>query len=73
MKKHTKETCLKIVGYPEWWENYKLKNRMAATVVGIPQTTSSSSGDTKERKKQNHKFSMEEQQSLMEVRKERRH
>jgi len=46
MKKQNKETCFKIVGYPEWWENSKPKNRKAATVVGIPQTTSSSNGDT---------------------------
>jgi len=45
MKKQTNETCFKIVGYPEWWENSKPKNCKAATVVGIPQTTSSSAGD----------------------------
>jgi len=31
MKKHTKETCFKIVGYLEWWEDSKPKNRKAAT------------------------------------------
>ena len=46
MKKHTKETCFKIVGYPEWWEDFKQKNRKAATVVDIPQTTSNC-GDTR--------------------------
>ena len=25
MKKHTKETCFKIMGYPEWWEDFKQK------------------------------------------------
>jgi len=35
MKKHTKETCFKIVGYPEWWEDFKQKKHKAATVVGI--------------------------------------
>jgi len=47
MKKHTKETCFKIVGYPEWWEDFKQNNRKAATVVGIPQTTSNCNGDTR--------------------------
>ena len=47
MKKHTKETHFKIVGYPEWWEDFKQKNRKAATVVGIPQTTSNCNGDTR--------------------------
>jgi len=42
MKKHTKETCFKIVGYSEWWKDSKPKHRKAATVVGIPQTISSS-------------------------------
>jgi len=45
MKKHTKETCFKIVGYPEWWEDSKPKNCNAATGVDIPQTTSSNGGD----------------------------
>jgi len=47
MKKHTKNVCFKIVGYPEWWEDSKPKNHKATTVVGIPQTTSSSSYDTR--------------------------
>ena len=34
------------MGYPEWWEDFKLKDCKAATAVGIPQTTSSCSGDT---------------------------
>jgi len=46
MKKHAKEICFKIVGYPEWWEDSKPKNRKADTAVGIPQTTGSSSGDS---------------------------
>jgi len=33
MKKHTKETCFKIVGYPEWWKDSKQKNRKAATAA----------------------------------------
>jgi len=33
MKKHTKETCFKIVGYPERWEDSKPKNRKAATAA----------------------------------------
>jgi len=32
-KKHTKETCFKIVGYPEWWKDSKPKNRKAATAT----------------------------------------
>jgi len=47
MKKHTKETCFKIVGYLEWRENFKQKNRKATTVVDIPQTTSNCNGDTR--------------------------
>jgi len=47
MKKHTNETCFKIVSYPEWWEDFKQKNRKTATVVGIPQTTSNCNGDTR--------------------------
>jgi len=35
------------VGYPEWWEDFKQKNCKAATVVGIPQTTSNCNGDTR--------------------------
>ena len=34
------------MGYPEWWEDFKSKNRKATSVVGILQTTSSYSGDT---------------------------
>ena len=33
MKKHTKETCFKIVGYLEWWKDSKPKNRKVATIV----------------------------------------
>jgi len=33
MKKHTKETCFKIVGYPKWWEDSKPKNRKVATAT----------------------------------------
>jgi len=33
MKKHTKETCFKIVGYSEWWEDSKPKNRKVATTT----------------------------------------
>jgi len=33
MKKHTKETYFKIVGYSERWEDPKLKNRMVATTA----------------------------------------
>lgn len=36
MTKHTKETCFKLVGYPEWWEdNHKppKENRGRATVA----------------------------------------
>ena len=33
MKKHTKETYFKIVGYPEWWKDSKQKNRKAATAA----------------------------------------
>jgi len=47
MKKHTKKTCFKIVGYSEWWEDFKKKNRKAVTVVDIPQTTSNCNGDTR--------------------------
>jgi len=47
MKKHTKETCFKIVGYPEWWEDFKQKNRKTAIVVGISQTTSNCNGETR--------------------------
>ena len=47
MKKHTKETCFKILGYPEWWEDFKQKNLKVATVVGILQTTSNCNGDTR--------------------------
>jgi len=47
MKKHTKETCFKIVGYPEWSEDSKPKNRKAVTAVSIQQTTSSSDSDTR--------------------------
>jgi len=47
MKKHTKETCFKIVGYPEWWKDFKQKNRKVATIVRIPQTTSNYNGDTR--------------------------
>jgi len=35
------------VGYSEWWEDFKQKNRKDATVVGIPQTTSNCNGDTR--------------------------
>ncbi|XLS44568.1 hypothetical protein HN51_001433 [Arachis hypogaea] len=45
MRKHTKETCFKIVGYPEWWEDPKPKNHKAATAVGNPQAASNSGGD----------------------------
>ncbi|XLR02966.1 hypothetical protein S83_069164 [Arachis hypogaea] len=45
MKKHTKKTCFKIMGYPEWWEDPKQKNCKAATIVGTPKTASSSGGD----------------------------
>jgi len=47
MKKQINETCFKIVGYPEWWEDSKSKNHKTATAIGIPQTTSSSGGDTR--------------------------
>jgi len=30
MKKHTKETCFKIMGYPKWWEDSKPKICKAA-------------------------------------------
>jgi len=33
MKKHTKDTCFKIVYYPKWWEDSKPKNGKAATVT----------------------------------------
>jgi len=33
MKKPTKETCFKIVGYPEWWKDSKPKNRKVATAA----------------------------------------
>jgi len=33
MKKHTKETCFKIVGYPKWWEDFKPKNHKAASAA----------------------------------------
>jgi len=33
MKKHTKETCFKIVGYLKWWVDSKPKNRKVATVA----------------------------------------
>ncbi|XLR07165.1 hypothetical protein S83_035103, partial [Arachis hypogaea] len=48
MNKHTKETCFRIVGYLEWWEDNhkKSKNKSSqgrgATAVGIPEVTSSS-------------------------------
>jgi len=35
------------VDYPEWWEDSKPKNRKDVTAMGIPQTTSSSGGDTR--------------------------
>ena len=35
------------MGYSEWWEDFKQKNRKDATVVGIPQTTSNCNGDTR--------------------------
>ena len=35
------------MGYPEWWEDFKQKNRKIVTVVGIPQTTSNYNGDTR--------------------------
>jgi len=35
------------VGYPEWWEKFKQKNRKVATVVGILQTTSNCNDDTR--------------------------
>ena len=47
MKKHIKETCFKIVGCPELWEDFKQKNRKAATIMGILQTTSNCNGDTR--------------------------
>jgi len=54
MKKHTKETCFKIVGYLEWWENLKQKkNHKAATVLGISQTTSNYNGDTRREEEAN--------------------
>jgi len=31
----------------EWWEDFKQKNRKAATVVGIPQTICNCNGDTR--------------------------
>jgi len=72
MKKHTKKTCFKIVGYSEWWEDFKKKigrlslswtsRKPLVTVMVTPE----------ERKKQNRKSFMEESQSLIEVKKERR-
>ncbi|XP_022030400.1 uncharacterized protein LOC110931309 [Helianthus annuus] len=32
MKRHTKETCFKIVGYPEWWEKPGQKGKAAAAI-----------------------------------------
>jgi len=60
------------VGYPKWWEDFKQKNHKATTVVGIVQTTSNVIVTPEERKKQNRKSFMEEPQSLMEVKEERR-
>ncbi|KAJ0435908.1 hypothetical protein HanIR_Chr17g0898571 [Helianthus annuus] len=39
MKKHTKETCFRLVGYPEWWEDgHKEKNNQhsRSDVKGAP-------------------------------------
>jgi len=38
---------LQNCGLSEWWEDLKKKNRKAATIVGIPQTTSNCNGDTR--------------------------
>ncbi|KAM0035672.1 hypothetical protein Hdeb2414_s0015g00449241 [Helianthus debilis subsp. tardiflorus] len=32
MKKHTKETCFRLVGYPDWWEKPGQRGRAAVAV-----------------------------------------
>ena len=35
------------MGYLEWWEDFKQKNRKVVTVMDIPQTTSNCNDDTR--------------------------
>lgn len=34
MKKHTKDTCFRLVGYPDWWEKPGQRGKAAAAVGG---------------------------------------